>query len=132
MSYSFTGFFSKAPRINRSGILDGQVFRDISEPFTGFGILTPGMTASFSDCIKYLSGLEISHHDWIFLEYHTWAGSVDYVIAIGSRSGQKFGPIEGDGGPAEDAFFEALDAFGLDESAGVIFAPFERGFWGDT
>lgn len=38
--------------------------------------------------------------------------------------------ISADGDPAEDAFFEALDAFGLPAGSGVVFAPFERGFWG--
>lgn len=131
MAYSFTGFFIKVPSVNQTGIFDGQVFREISEPFSRWGILTPGMKASFSDCTKYLSKLEVSSHDWIFLEYHTWGGLVDYVIAIGSRDGENFGPIEGDGAPAEDVFLEALDAFGLEDSAGVNFAPFDRGFWGD-
>ena len=83
--------FLKAPSVNQTGILDGQVVREISEPFSGCGILTPSMKDSFSDCTKYLNALEVLGHDWIFLEYHTWAG--------------------------------------LEDGAGVIFAPFERGFW---
>ena len=132
MAYSFAGFFIKVPSIEQTGILEGHVFREITQPFAGCGILTPSMKASFADCTKYLSRLEVSDRDWIFLEYHTWAGPIDYVMAIGSRNGQKFGPTEGDGEPATDAFFDALDAFGLSEGDGVVFAPFERGFWDGT
>ena len=92
--------------------------------------MTPDIDLSFDEATKYLHSLGISNTDWIFLVYVTWAGQIDYVIAIGSRSGERFGPIEADGDPAEDAFFEALDAFGLPAGSGVVFAPFERGFWG--
>lgn len=92
--------------------------------------MTPNIDLSFDEATKYLHSLGISNNDWIFLVYVTWAGQIDYVKAIGSRSGERFGPIEADEDPAEDAFFEALDAVGLPAGSGVVFAPFERGFWG--
>lgn len=131
MGYSFKGFLSKAANLDQNVLMQGHVYREVTVPFIGCGILTPDMVPSFEDAIKYLNNLGISNRDWIFLEYDTWAGPVDYVRAIGSRSGARFGPIEGDGDPAEDAFYEALGAFGLGEDSGVMFAPFERGFWGD-
>ncbi len=131
MSYSFSGFFIKNRQVDSATIREGHVYREIADPFAGCGILTPNMQPSFSDCLNYLNSLGVSDNDWIFVVYQTWAGPADYVLAIGSRAGKPFGPIEGDGDPAEEAFDEALDAFGLQEGAGIFFAPFERGFWGD-
>lgn len=129
MSYSFSGFFIKNRHIHSNTFRKGHVYREIVGPFLGCGILTPNMRASFPECIKYLNNLGVSGSDWIFMTYETWAGPVDYVMAIGMQAGNEFGPIEADGDPAQQAFFHALDAFGLEEGSGVIFAPFERGFW---
>ncbi|MEC7962280.1 MAG: hypothetical protein VX083_08300 [Pseudomonadota bacterium] len=129
MAYSFSGFFIKEKQVDPSLCHRGHVSREITDPFLGCGILTPNMDVSFGECAKYLNGLGVSDCDWIFLNYETWAGSVDYFMAFGIRAGRKFGPIEGDGDSAEVAFFEALDAFGLEEGAGYAFAPFERDFW---
>ncbi|NOR64145.1 MAG: hypothetical protein GQ535_16865 [Rhodobacteraceae bacterium] len=131
MAYSFKGFFSTASDINRSALPDRCVFRNVTEPFKGCGILAPSMPPVFDECEDFLRMLGISENDWLFLDYETWAGPVDYVLAFGRRSNIRFGPIEADGDAAEDAFYQALSEFGLGEDIGVIFPPFERGFFGE-
>ena len=132
MAYAFKGIFSKSAKIDQTALSSEHVFREVTEPFIGCGILTPDMPQSFDECSNYLKFLGILDRDWMFLDYQTWAGPVDYVFAMGSRSGVMFGPIEADGDTAEDAFFQALEAFGLEEGEGAIFPPFERGFWGEA
>lgn len=129
MAYAFTGIFSNAPEADPAALPQGHIFRQVTRPFTGCGILAPGLTASFPDCIAYLDRLGIAGSDWVFLDYQTWAGPIERVIGIGQRDGVAFGPIRGDGAEGETAFLAVLDAFGLPEPASVYFAPFERGFW---
>jgi hypothetical protein len=132
MPYAFKGIFSKAAKIDRVALPSGHVFREVAEPFEGSGIQTPDMDRSFDACSKYLKELGALSSDWSFFDYQTWAGQVDYVFAFGSRSGVMFGPIEADGNTAEEAFFQALEAFGLEAGEGTHFPPFERGFWDET
>ncbi len=107
-----------------------HVFRELEVPFPGSGILTPEMTPTFDEALSYLKSLGASEHDWMFIDYSTWAGPVEYLLAFGVRNNEVFGPFEGEDDDGEEAYLVAMNAFGLTEKDAVPFAPFARGFWG--
>jgi hypothetical protein len=130
MAYQFTGFFSRAATLDETALKTGHVFRIVHNPFSGCGVLTPDWRPSFEACASYLAALGISEHDWIFVDYVTWAGPVDYVSAFGVRSGVRFGPFEDDEDTAASTFEDALEAFGLEWGIGSYFEPFDQAYWG--
>lgn len=128
MAYKFTGFFSRSQQIKQSALMADHVFRELETPFVGCGILAPEMRPSFNEALQYMQTLGIASQDWMYMNYSTWAGPVEYVLAFGMRNGQAFGPLEGEDQDGEEAYENAMEVFGLADYA-ADFAPFERGFW---
>lgn len=60
MAYVFTGFFSKALNSNQNSLVQGHVYRKVTDPFEGCGILTLDTDLSFDEATKYLHSLDIS------------------------------------------------------------------------
>lgn len=134
MAYQFAGFFAypavKAP----TELPPRAVWRDISSPFEGSGILLPqfiGKSPKPAEITEIANGLGItaaSH--WLFIIYDCWAG-IDFVYGFGSVNGGVIGPVEDSAlDTVEDSYKDLMAQFGVSVWDAVAFPAFERGFWG--
>jgi len=69
---------------------------------------------------------------WLFLQYDTWGGELDFVYGLGVGRSGPFGPIEESArGQVEPAYLTLMAYLGVSSLDALNFAPFERGFWGE-
>lgn len=136
MAYRFVGIFSRATVIPPKAPGPPFVWRQITEPFHGIGACNldwqTGDRPLDAEVRALVSHLGLDAYDWIYLDYTTWAGPIEFVRAFGQSSGQPFGPIEGDDAKATDAFVTAMAHFGIPRETALRFKPFERGYWGES
>jgi len=106
--------------------------REIRQPFRGVGILTPEITSPPSQFVltDLTARFRIASNDWMFLDFDTWAGSIDAVYAVGVRDQIQFGPLESEDARAEETYLLAMSKFGVDRMDALNCEIFERGVWG--
>lgn len=137
MTYRFAGFLSPC-RIERPATLPaGAVWREITTPFGGSGVRLSGLIgqAPTVEVIHELArtlGFD-STDTWLYLTYDCWGGQIDFVYGVGLDAGEPFGPVEADARNVVEAAFTSLMAkLNLGAEQAMLFAPFERGFWGEA
>ena len=137
MGYRFAGFFAK-PTIDRpESLSEGAVWRSISAPFEGVGVRLPALIGKSPDPAEVDRLLQEvglrTAHDWLYIDYCTWAGRIDCVYGLGVAAGRAFGPLkESDVNKAKASYLTLMSEFGVQPADALGFPPFARGFWGET
>jgi hypothetical protein len=136
MSYTFAGFFVAHPLPRPSSLPPRAVWREVSSPFKGVGVCLPeliGTTVKPEQVHAVARELGITDAmPWLFLQYDTWAGDIDFVCGMGASAGTPFGPVEeSEQESVEAVYFKVMAKLGVSEKEALNFAPFERGFWGE-
>jgi hypothetical protein len=137
MAYWFTGFFA-APVLPRPDPLPlGAVWREITSPFSGVGVSLPsllGNTPARDEVEALARQLGVAAADrWLYLTYVCWAGRIDFVYGLGASGGLPFGPVkEDDQDTVKDTYIRLMAQFGVSAEDALRFAPFQRGFWGES
>ncbi len=138
MSYSFAGYFAR-PIISQPPVLpSGSVWREVSAPFKGVGVLLPewvGESPSAVDVRGLAKKLGLDKAEtWLYLTYDCWAGGIDYVYGLSVRGDVLHGPVKGADGDVPNAhqtYTELMEQWGVSPEDAHSFAPFDRGFWGE-
>jgi hypothetical protein len=135
--YRFAGFFAK-PIIARPESLPGGVaWRCIAVPFEGVGVRVAALIGQSPELtevnrVRTQVGLQDATN-WLYLTYDCWAGRVEYVYGLGSRSGVPFGPVkESDISRVPAAYVAVMGSFGVQPADALRFPPFVGGFWGEA
>jgi hypothetical protein len=136
MSYTFAGFFVAQPLPRPRSLPPRAVWREVSSPFQGVGVLLPelnGKTVRPEQVHAVARELGITDAmPWLFLQYDTWAGDIDFVYRMGASAGTPFGPVEeSEQESVEAAYLEVMAKLGVAEKEARNFAPFKRGFWSE-
>jgi hypothetical protein len=98
VAYRFAGFFA-CPTVPRPNVLPtGAVWQNIVTPFDGVGVRLPAFIgkvppAAEVEALARQFGLYATER-WLYLTYDCWAGYIDFVYGLGSRSGEPFGPVD--------------------------------------
>jgi hypothetical protein len=135
--YQFAGFFAR-PVISRPPDLPaGAVWRDISVPFEGSGLLLPdlvGESPPLADVDGLAKRLGLHSADtWLYLAYDCWGGHIDFVYGLSMRGGVLYGPVEeSDWDAVEATYIGLMVQWGVAAEDALSFAPFTRGFWGEV
>ncbi len=135
--YRFAGFFAKTSIEQPDALPEGAVWRSISAPFVGVGVRLPAMIGESPDpadvdCLLREVGFNTTY-DWLYLDYCTWAGRINYVYGLGVAGGRAYGPVsEADVNKAQTAYLTLMSEFGVQSADALGFPPFVRGFWGET
>ena len=133
--YRFIGFFAR-PVIDRPATLpSGVVWREITAPFTGVGVRSPGLAnhePGPDEARQLLAEVGLGRAaDWLFIKYVTWAGRIESVYGLGSSGNRAFGPGGSDDDTSQPTYLELMGAFGVSEADALNFPPFVRRFWGE-
>jgi hypothetical protein len=136
VAYQFSGFFVAQPASPPSQLPANAVWRKVSTPFQGCGVHLPhtvGKTLGEAQIAQLAGQLGIgSQIPWLFLQYDTWGGELDFVYGLGVGIEGPFGPLEESArGQVEPVYLELMAHLGLTSHDALNFAPFERGFWGE-
>jgi hypothetical protein len=137
MTYIFTGFFATSPIKSPSQLPEHAVWREITHPFIGIGLLLPDFEhaeekESYILDLASKFGFSLTSR-WIFLDYVCWAGNIDSVYGFGCVEGEQFGPIEESNYEnVENAYVEIMSRIGVSANDALYFEPFVRGYWGET
>ncbi len=137
MSYQFAGFFAR-PIISRPPELPGgSVWRDISVPFDGVGLLIPdliGESPPAADVVDLAKQFGLHSADtWLYLTYDCWGGHIDFVYGLSMRGDALYGPVENSDWEGVEATYTTLmERLGVAAKDALSFAPFSRGFWGEV
>jgi hypothetical protein len=137
MGYQFAGFFASSALPRPDSLPPGAVWREIASPFVGVGIRLPallGKTPARAEVEALARQLGVDAADrWLYLTYDCWGGRIDCIYGLGARGGSPFGPVGEDALDAVEATYTRLMAqFGVPAGDALQFAPFPRGFWGET
>lgn len=125
MAYSIKGVITKASEEypeELKNMFTGSV-KEFFEPFHGFYDSIDEL-----DERKLLNNsIKIPKHKFIFIQYETWAGKIDYVSGFSFQNGNKDqGTVEeGEEEMAELVFKKLLSYIGYNLKD-IYFAPFER------
>jgi hypothetical protein len=136
MSYTFAGFFVAQPLPRPSSLPSRAVWREVSSPFQGVGVRLPdliGKTVQPEQVHAVARELGVTDAmTWLFLQYDTWAGEIDFVYGMGASEGTPFGHVEeSEQGSVEAAYLAVMAKLGVAEKEAMNFAPFKRGFWSE-
>ncbi|PND36230.1 hypothetical protein C1O66_21205 [Paucibacter aquatile] len=136
MSYQFSGFLVAMPLRRPVELPAGAVWREISLPFRGIGVLLPHTIGEIlkadqiADFARYL-GIA-NGAPWLFMQYDTWGGEIDFVFGMGATSAGAFGPVEESArGQVEAVYLDLMARLGVGADDALAFKPFERGYWGE-
>ena len=137
MSYRFAGFLAPSATeiIEVSSLPPDAIYRRVTTPFIGVGVSFPSMIGeepSNDEVNKLAVAIGITQaRSWLYITYDTWAGSIDWMYAIGAQQGVEFGPINDSNlETVRDTFIDVMARIGLGTEHAVQFGPFSRGFWG--
>ena len=137
MAYWFSGFLAKPPIARPETLLEGEVWREISAPFSGIGVRLEDLlgTNPDPDRVEVLArrlGV-VRASEWLYLTYVCWAGRIDLVFGLGAKGRWRYGPIkESDVSLTRGAYVRLMAEFGVTSADALRFPPFERGFWGES
>lgn len=137
MAYRFAGFLTPSRVACPHMLPPGAAWREFPAPFEGSGVRLPELVGKSPDVgtIRELAmSLGFSSVDtWLYLTYDCWGGRIDFIYGFGQVAGESFGPVEEDALIAVEAAFTSLMAkLDITPEQAMRFAPFERGFWGET
>lgn len=69
---------------------------------------------------------------WLFMQYDTWGGELDFVFGLGVTSAGPFGPFEESArGQVEPIYINLMSQLGVGADEALEFEPFKRGYWGE-
>ena len=137
MAYQFAGFFVR-PVLSRPRVLPTKaVWRNISAPFKGVGLLLPDFfgqspPAAEVNALANQLGFHVAD-SWLYLTYDCWGGAADFVYGLGMRGGVLSEPIEESNWDNVEAAYKSLMALlGVSAEDALLFEPFSPGYWGDN
>lgn len=134
--YRFTGIFARPVMVRPATLPAGAVWREVAAPFAGVGVSLPGLAdekPAPDEARQLLNEVGLGGAaDWLFINYVTWAGSIEAVYGLGLSGGRAIGPV---GETADDkvraTYLKLMRAFGVGPADALNFPPFVRGFWSE-
>jgi hypothetical protein len=114
----------------------GAVGAEIRVPFVGTGVRVRslfGEVPPANDVQDLARKIGVAAaHQWLYLTYDCWGGSIDFVYGFTSTDGILSTPVEDSSlDTVEATYLDLLSQFGITAAHAFHFAPFARGFWGD-
>lgn len=77
-----------------------------------------------------LEPLAVGDADWLYVEYCTWAGTIDSVRSFGIRNGAAMTSFDEEVLERNrSTYLQLMAEFGVSEEDALDFPPFRRGWW---